>query len=93
MKLQYQQRTLWIISKINPSTIVFVRFDGLVHSVNINAKDKDKSPLASLGRLGQLDTLTGIVIFQHLVYPRSGNDDYPYLETLIDIASKDPDPG
>jgi hypothetical protein len=76
------------ISKTKPSNILFVRFGGLVHGVNINAKNTDKNPLASLGRLGPFDTLASIVIFQHLVYPRGGNDDYPHLDTFINVASK-----
>jgi hypothetical protein len=70
------------------SRILLVRFGGLVHGVNTNTKDRDRSSLMAFGRLGPFDTFASMLIFQHLVYPRSGNDDYPYLDTLIDVASK-----
>lgn len=42
----------------------------------------------AFGRVGPFDILTSIIIFRHLVYPQSGNDDYPHLDKLINVASK-----
>lgn len=70
------------------SCILLIRFGGLVHGVNARTKDSDRSVLTALGRVGPFDILTSIIILQHLVYPRSGNDDYPHLQKLINIASK-----
>jgi hypothetical protein len=70
------------------SCILLARFGGLVHGVNANTKASDRSILMALGRVGPFDILTSIIIFRHLVHPRSGNDDYPHIDKLINIASK-----
>jgi hypothetical protein len=59
-----------------------------VHGVNANTKENDRSIITALGRVGSFDILTSIAIFRHLVYPRSGNVDYPQIDKLINIASK-----
>lgn len=70
------------------SCILLARFGGLVHGVNASTKDSDRSILTALRRVGSFDIFTSIIILQYLVYPRSGNDDYPRLDKLINIASK-----
>jgi hypothetical protein len=70
------------------SCIPLARFGGLVHGVNARTKDSDRSVLTALGRVGPFDILTSIIILQHLVYPRTDNDDYPHLDKLVNIASK-----
>jgi hypothetical protein len=70
------------------SCILLACFGGLVHGVNARTKDSDRNILTALGEVGPFDILTSIIILQHLVYPRSGNDNYPHLEELINIASK-----
>jgi hypothetical protein len=70
------------------SCILLPRFGGLMHDVNANTKDSYRSTLMALGRVGSFDILTSIIIFRHLVYPRSDDDDYPHIDKLINIASK-----
>ena len=58
-----------------------------MHGVNASTKDSDRSILTALGRVGPFDILTSVIILQHLVYPRSDNDDYPHLDRLANVAS------
>jgi hypothetical protein len=70
------------------SCIFLARFGGLVHGVNASTEDSDRSILMAFGRVGPFDILTSIIIFRHLVYPQSDNDDYPHLDKLVNVASK-----
>jgi hypothetical protein len=74
------------------SCILLARFGGLVRGVDANTKESNRSIIAALDRVGSFDILTSIIIFRHLVYPRSGNVNYSQIDKLINIASKDHHP-
>jgi hypothetical protein len=69
------------------SLIPFIRFGGLIHGVDMNTNDKDEDSLKAFGRLGPLDKLASLLIFNKLIYLPAGNRDYAYLATLDKIAS------
>ena len=73
--------------KPTTSLILYARFAGLMHGVNVNTKDAAKSTIMALGRVGPLECLASTVYFAQFLVPRLGNKDYAHLGTLCNIES------